>query len=375
MNTRGAAALGVGAIAFAVVLGVSTGPQTFTRVFTLAPIAGTGSSGSVLSFHPDSDDGDFGDCSDGDIIFTVDTSLARDVYYRNATINAGVTVKTASFAFRVCQTLTFVDAASNLSDSGNNGNAPSIFVFGGAGGAGIARQTLSGSKAGGAGGNAGTCASSDATGGVSSAPSSLPPPRFSTTPVSAGAGGAGNFGTGGSGSTGGIGQGGSGGGGSGGNSGCVGRAGAVALANAAGFLSEGDPRYIYQGMTGTTLNTPGSNWDEVEGGNGGGAGNVDGGSDAGGGGGSSGGWMVVGVRTIAGPGSIRDVGGNGGNGGSTGGGGGGGGSGGVLVIKTESYPWNNATVAGGTGGTGGTHGGNGGAGGPGLLTINYVRQP
>lgn len=379
MNARGAAVLGVFAIAFAVVVGTSTGPQTFTRVFTTPPVYGTGSSGSALAFHPTIDVGDFGDCSDGDITFTVNTALVRDVYYRNATINANVTVTTASFAFRACQTLTFAASTSLLSNNGNNG----MTVSPGSGGATIAAGSLPGGANGGAGGGAGNACNSAQGPGVPGGAVNPAPNLFATTIVTAGAGGALNS-DGGDGATGGIGQGGSGGGGAGG-SGCTGQHGGAIPANIV-FPTYGDTRDINQGMTGQTLLLNSQLWAKTMGGGGGGAGTVGGGGDTGAGAGGGAGWMVVGVRDIVGPGGITAIGGNGapgagaelGPGSGPCSGGGGGGSGGIVVIETETYGWSAASVAGGTGGAGGCtspHGGAGGHGGPGILTIHYVRQP
>ncbi len=50
--------------------------------------------------------GVLGDESDGDVVISVDTSLTREMYYRNLTINSGITLSTKGYKIYVGQTLT-----------------------------------------------------------------------------------------------------------------------------------------------------------------------------------------------------------------------------------------------------------------------------
>jgi hypothetical protein len=357
------------------------GGQIFDRVYTTTPVTGTGMSSSPLAFHPDLEVGFFGDCSDGDITFAANTTLARDVFYDHVTINAHVTVTTASFAFYACHSVTYDASDSVLSNSGHDAS-------GSTGGAAIPAGTLPGGHGGG-GGGIGNPTTGPAVGGNGSAPGLQ---RYSNV---AAAGGAGHAGVGSAGSAGGIGVGGGGGGGGGNNAGSSGGAGNGAAA-AVVTPTNGDPREIFEGMTGRTVSS--STWDDTGSGAGGGFGGVTtgggggsvGGNGGGGGGGS--GWMIVGVRTFVGPGGIVARGGAGGNGtctlantigfppvaGDGAGGGGGGGPGGVVKITTETNGIT-ADVSGGAGGSGfcatETFGGAGGSGGSGLVIAHYVRSP
>jgi len=252
----------------------------------------------------------YGAGTDGDQTITVDTTLVKDMYYNNLTINAGATVFTAGYRITVYGTLTLPSGAF-IKREGNNGV---LSVAGAAQAAG----TLPGFVAGGAGqtgaGTAGT-AVSNAFGG------------------SGGAGGAGV----------------SGGGGAGVATVPAATVGGIDIAYNVNFAS------VMQVLPGTLGTGAGG------GGGGGGAGV----GFPGGGGGSAGGVVVIRARSIAGAGTVSVIGGNGGAGTSGGGntGGGGGGGGGVIVVISDNDPLLTTTitftVTGGIGGPGGASGASG----------------
>lgn len=254
----------------------------------------------------------YGTGIDGDVTITTDTTLVRDMYYNNLTINAGATLFTAGFRITVFGTLTLPSGAFIKRD-GNNallsvagalqaaGTLPS-FVAGGAGGtaAGTAGTAI-GSAFGGSGGAGGTGISAGAAGAIATVPTAL--------------------------------------------------VGGIEIAYNVNFAS------VLQIL-------PGTLGGGAAGGSGGGGAGV---GFPGGGGGSAGGVIVIRARNITGAGTVSAMGGNGGNGTSGGGntGGGGGGGGGVIVVISDNDPTTTTTiafsVAGGTGGSGvgGTSGGNG----------------
>ena len=82
----------------------------------------------------------FGDGSDDDVTITVDTTLTRDMFYNNLTVNAGITLKTGGYRIFVKGTLT------NNGTIANNGVGASAQY----GGAGASGATVRG---GGGGGN------------------------------------------------------------------------------------------------------------------------------------------------------------------------------------------------------------------------------
>jgi hypothetical protein len=114
----------------------------------------------------------FGDGSDGDQTIASNTTLNRDTYYHNLTINPGTTLNPGGFRIFVSGTLTLGDGAAIARDG--NGFVSS------AGGAGLSSGTLGGS---GAGGNMGTSGESvvNSLGGAGgpgnfAAGSATPPP-------------------------------------------------------------------------------------------------------------------------------------------------------------------------------------------------------
>lgn len=293
------------------------------------------------------DGGLFGDASDGDATIAVNTTLARDMFYDNLTVDVGVVLNTGGFRIFVNNTLALNGTIARNGPNGAGGNGGT-----GAPGTGLAAGCLPGQPGnagtGGAGSNAGSAGGTNTSG----------PRGFSATAAAggtaAGAGVAGNPGT-----AGGAGHGG--GGGAGGNPGGAGFAGGAGGPITLSAATVGDVRAFPQATTARQLTN--TQWMGATGGGGGGGGQTGGG----GGGGVAGGWVVVCARRVTGTGAIEAKGGNGGN--ATGNGGGGGGGGGgvvVFVLGTGTFP--TCTVTGGSGGNGGGTaptggvGGNGGAG-------------
>jgi len=248
--------------------------------------------------------GFFGTGVDGDATITSDTTLVRDMYYNNLTINAGVTLFPGGFRIHVLNTFT------NNGTLDRQGN-PST---GNAGGLGLAAGSIGSAAAGGAGG--GTVAGTAGT--------------ASSACIGSAAG--------------------SGGSGSGGAGGAAGGA-TVPTAAVGGVesMNLATRALIARDLAGTILN----------GGSGGGGGGGSGTAASGGGGGSGGGVIVVAARTFLGTGIVTAKGGNGASALLNNGGGGGGGGGGAIITITE----NDTTATGLTFNiTGGTAGGGLGAG-------------
>ena len=284
----------------------------------------------------------FGDGSDGDVIISADTSLTRDMYYDDLTVNTTKTLTTNGFKVFVKGTLNTIGTGKIAS----NGNA---------GGNGATAT----SDPGGAGGAAGTIAYSTGT---------LPIPLVGK---GGGAGGA---------ATGGV------------NNGVVGVAGtnqakalgntdAVAGGRGADSNGTGGAGGAAGTKTGSILSTPRSliaayNLFDLSsgtitqfgvapsGGGGGGGGYTatnSGGGAGGGGSGSSGGVVWIAARFVANI-TAQAIGGDGGAGGSAdyvgvdggGGGGGAGGNGGAIIFLYSKLTASSLSVAGGAGGAGGT---------------------
>ena len=253
--------------------------------------------------------GQYGDGSDLDVVVNTTITLVRDQYYNNLTINSSGIINTASYRIFVAGVLTMRPGAIIQ----NNGNAGSGVTRG----SGLSSTVFGGSGQGGTG---------------------------ATFPIVAGTAGSGNT----------DGHGGSGGAG-GGASGGTGGINTINNLNTGSFYFGAWPLQI----KGSTI-AGNVYW---FGGCGGGGGEAV--SNFGGGGGGGAGIIFIGARAIvASAGSfVRAIGGNGGNG--TGGAGGGGGGGGVIVCYTAGSStrinWT-ADVSGGLGGTGSTPGVNGNAG-------------
>lgn len=242
----------------------------------------------------------FGDGSDGDVTISSNTTVTRNMFYRNLTVNSGVTLTLSGVAIWVSGTLTLNGEISN-----KGGHAT-------AGGHGY-----------------GSGAPPESTTGVFH--------------VGGSSGGSGIGGAAGSGLSGGAGRAGSlGGAGGAGGTGAGGAAGSAAAVNDS-LLRTGV--WVWSGIAATGGTRFG-------GGTGGGGGKGDG-TYHGGGGGGGGGVVVVVARTVEGSGTISAAGGNGSANVNGNVGGGGGGGGGLVVLQTSSPSHTlTLTVAGGSAGAG-----------------------
>lgn len=300
----------------------------------------------------------FGDCSDGNVTISAGTTtLARDMFYNNLTINGTGAINTQNQRIFVCGTLDLSGAPafainSNGGGGGNGGNG------GGTGGAGanVAAGTNLTGRAGGAGGAGGTAAGSQGAAGTGGNVIT------SSAGAASGAGGTGASGAGGA-------------------------ARGAAAVTAFPMRDIIFNWFLPQTGAGGQVFTAGSG----SGGSGGGGDTTNSGA-GGGGGGASGQTIYLAANIIKTDGStagsaITAWGGPGGNGGAPtvgntgGGGGGGGGSGGWIVVKYNKRTGpvvtllvttfgGNAFGTTGLGGAGhgtGTAGGNGAVGGNGLI--------
>lgn len=265
----------------------------------------------------------FGTGVDLSATIAANTTMTRDMYYEDLTVNVGATLNTGGYRVFVSDTLTL---NGNISYNGNSGTT------GGLGGLALTANTVGGGSAGGTSGNAG---SNGGNAGAAAANTSM-----------------GAIG----------GSGGQGGGGVG--SGLPGLPGAISVVPAANggtqVFNDIMRAILGRDVTGTRL-TGGT------GGGGGGGSATGGGGVKGGGGGGGGGVVIVCARTVTGSGAITANGGAGAagaNGGNQGGGGGGGGGGGVVVLVrcAGDAILQAQSGAGGAGGTG-TSPGFAGAGG------------
>lgn len=297
----------------------------------------------------------YGDGSDGDVTIGGSSTLSRDMFYNNLTINS--TLNPSGYRIFIKGVLTINSGGKifrngNDGGGGGNGNTCSSVGSGGGGGAALSDGYLKGAPAGGNGGNGGSSGS-----GGGSTSSSL-----GVGGVSGGSGGSGGY------SGAGSGQGGGGGGG----------ASAPNIPFRANIGMYWNIAHMLDTTTAWAFQPYGGSGSSGGGGGGGQGGSIgcgSGGSSGGGGGGaSSGGMIVVYAKTITinSGGIIESKGGNGGNGGSGtapcncscnqagsagGGGGGAGGSGGVVVLVYSSITNNGSiTMSGGTKGTGGSAG-------------------
>lgn len=302
----------------------------------------------------------FGDGSDGDVIISSNTSLTRDMYYNNLTIQNGFVLSPKGFRIFVKNTLTFQGTGVIASNGGNGG-------VGGAGGLGT-------------GGTAGATGAADYTAGSLPAPVAGQVGGVGGTPTNAGSNGTigasnaksiGSLGSaGGAGTTGGQSIAGSG-------PGAGGTAGGAGAQTGTVFNKLNSIESVYllldtQPSIASFTGTAGSGS-----GSGGGGGKTTNSGDCGGGGGgggsgASGGFVWIAaynVATVNGNDYIQVKGGNGGNGGAggnstghdggggSGGGGGAGGSGGVaIVIYRTKTGTGTVNLSGGTAGTGGALG-------------------
>ena len=313
----------------------------------------------------------YGDGSDGNVTISSPTTLTRDMYYNNLTLNDGVTLTTAGYRVFVAGTLTQLGTGKFECIGGNGGNGGNgtagVSPVGGAGGTGgtagaaSASGTLKGGAAGVAGGAGGTGANQSAAGGASpsgnagiaSTASITNPTASSQAGVAGGAGGT-------SGAP------------AGGTVGTVGTAGSVVSSgvkiidvlpffnNFSAFVGGTLRQLEYHAGNGGSTGGGGGACSSSPGAGGGGGG-------AGGSGGNGGTIAIFANAIVTASNPIASVvGGNGGNGGNGatganiyggggGGAGGGGGNGGLVFITYVSLTGSlTATLTGGTGGTGGT---------------------
>lgn len=286
---------------------------------------------------------DFGDGSDGAATFDGSSTpagsvkdsptlyhLARDVFYTDMTVGAGIEVRSAGFRIYVNGTLDMSSAAPILScDGGNASNAT--------GGTRPGASGILGTGSAGAGAN----------GGVNAGNSN------NLLNALGGSGGSGGTGSG---------------------SGAPGTSAANATAAADGSI-----HILSSMLTGLLVGVNGNIF--VNGGAGGGGGQGSG-ALAGGGGGAGGGVLLISARIVnlSGTAIIRAKGGNGGQGGISAGGGGGGGGGAIIfcyrtVVSGSTAPATaitSASVPKGTGGNGGAGGSNGADGSAGAFFIRRV---
>jgi len=189
----------------------------------------------------------FGDGSDGDTTITIPTTLTRDMYYHNLTINPGGSLDPGGYRIFVSGTLTLGNG-TRIARDGNGGGA-----FGP--GAALAPGTLGGSGAGGILGGSGEAVTNSLGGSGGGGGSGIDIVSGSATAPVASAGGGGAFGSAlqapsGS-SLDGVIVNGGGGGGSGGGSGSGGSGGGVVLIAARTItLSGGAATIIAQGGDG-----------------------------------------------------------------------------------------------------------------------------
>jgi hypothetical protein len=272
--------------------------------------------------------GVYKDGSDGNITLTTNTTLTRNMYYNNLTINSGVTLTTAGYIVYVLGTLTGVDATSIINDPANNASGSVAGAVRGS------SRPLGSGSAGTAGGVTGSGAGGNAT--ISNAG------QFFGGETGLGGAGVGAAGS---------------------------NAGSTGISS-----TYGGPGQIWDSLTwqsftlrASTTSPSGPTFQLLLSGRGGTGGG--GGTGAGGGGGAGGNIIAIFCRFIAGTLTITANGGNGANGAGAGCGGGGGGGGGVVLITTETTdPTTVATIniasgnPGSAGGAGGSNGNNGGTG-------------
>ena len=293
----------------------------------------------------------FGTGSDGNITISGNTTLSRDMYYANLTVNAGVILTTAGYRIFCSGLCTVNGTIDNSGGAGGAGSNGTVSAGGGAGTAGTATASNEvGSGAAGVVGTTGTTAGATNAG-----------------PGTAAAGMGGNGGAGGLSGKGNVGINGTGG------------AGGTTTVHNRNFIST-DYFRLASGVY--TLLQGGSSGGAA----GGGGGDSTHGGGGGGGSGAGGGVLVLFANTIniGSAGVIQANGGAGGLGGSayqsagnsSGGGGGGGGGGGLVVLGYTSLTITAGgviTVAGGSGGGAGAKLGTGTAGGAGVNGSSGVK--
>lgn len=287
----------------------------------------------------------WGDASDGDVTISGNTTLTRDMFYNNLTIDATFNLITGGFTIYVKEILT------------NNGFLHNDGAAGAVGANGAAAGVVSGGVPGTAGAGV-TVPPSQASGAGADGDNGAPTPGGNGTNTGTSIGSAGS--NGGAGGAGGV------------TAGAAGGTGGTKAATASY-----QPRTFEKAVLFFQHSTSGlvaiQNNAGAGGGGEGGQNNTGGteASAAGGGGGGAGGIVLVLARSIAGTGVFQANGGNGGNGGdgyvfsvnSGGGGGGAGGNGGTVIRIYSTISGSTTTSAtSGTGGSGGAPAGAGVAG-------------
>jgi len=114
----------------------------------------------------------FGSGKDGDVVITSDTTVSRDMEYRNLTVKSGATLNPNGWRIFVSDTLTIEEGGKISRDGNDGGNAASCPGWGvcwrcpGSGGAPLQAHTVGGSGGGASGscGNAGDGESGEAGG-------------------------------------------------------------------------------------------------------------------------------------------------------------------------------------------------------------------
>lgn len=366
--------------------GTSGTPSSSNKYVTNNDTTGTGSvvRESVLSTIAGTL---FGDGNDGNVTIAAGTTtVTRDMYYNNLTIQTGGILNPSGYRIYVKGTLTF-EGTGKIARNGNNGAAGGNGGNGsagaggtggsaGTGGAALAAGSISGSIAGGdgAGGSAGTTGggSNGVAGSVAATPGNITNAVGSSAAAGAGAGGAS-------------------GGGFNGNSGAAGGVAGTGLSTVTNptvmprtaivainlhTLVDGTAAF----MKGSAPAVGGSSGAGGAGGNQGAGTYAGGGGGGGGGAGGTGGLVMVAAFAVVGGyvnciqalGGTGGAGGNGGNptaqfsGGGGTGGGGNGGTGGVVVLLYHTYSGtalDTTCVAGGSGGAAGATAGIAGTGG------------
>lgn len=281
----------------------------------------------------------FGDGSDGDVVIEEDTTLERDMFYKNLTVNSGATLNTGGYKIFVLGRIT------------NNGTIERNGVDGGDGGNGMYGTLGTGGIHGhltGLGGSSGANGGNGGNTGVGFPGGSIPDINNCFTTGSGGNGGRGSFS--------------SYNGGDGGTVGICNEGNFVMSSIGSVSVKSSNDYYAIVQLLNSSFN---SNYYSGYGGAGGGGGSLGTSSrcgGGGGGGGSAGGIVYIQANEINNQGLIEVKGGNGGNGGngatdraSGAGGGGGGGKGGrVVFIYRTLMSEGNFDYSGGIGGAPGT---------------------
>lgn len=257
----------------------------------------------------------FGDGSDGDVTISSNTTLTRDMYYNNLTVDNGITLNTGCYAIFVKGTLT---NNGTISNNGNNG------ATAGVAGGGLPGGSLGSSGAGGAGGGSQTGGGGGGAGAIMIAAKILT--NNGTISANGGNGGPGQnvtgcTNTGSAGANTSSSLGGSGGAGESGGS-YAGGAGGTASAPAA---SQGSNRHAPAAISLVTKMATA----RIQGGAGGGGGGCKGTPGIGGGGGGGGGGLIAYLYSTVTVGTIQV---NGGTKGGTGTGGADGSAGTIIAI-------------------------------------------